>query len=323
VRVGTEGREATVSRTNEAIGVAMNRRRSARSWRSRTRLGCWFLAAMLSLVGHVSAEIYFAPDNVLDPAKRTMAGSSDASLPYIYIEPHECCFDISEPLLVTIYAVNRSGGNLTIDWNSILGALSLEAVGPGTVTPKNRGGRLAPATIPQSGLGSHEINLKDFFGVRGASVYRLSFSKPLEDGRIHFAKPVTFLVEDAAALEKFGESLEAGPGRNTAVDMLKRNPIFASGTEPKTYGNDAWWQEPEMTRIEWAGSITAARACWESGMDELTKREAAPEHLRALEALVDRILLLSDDFRVPPAHELFPWKFRADDYLPPKAREEI
>jgi len=281
------------------------------------------LSAILVFAANLSAEIYVPPDNVLDPAKKTEARSADYSLPFIYLEPYDCCYDIAQPLRVTIYAVNRSGGELTVDWNSIVGALSLEAVGPGAATPTDNRPRLEVTALPRRALARQEINLKNFFQIRGASVYRLSFSKPLDDGRIHFAKTVTFLVEDEVALEKFAESLEAGPGRNTAVEMLKHNPIFACGIEPKTYGNDSWWQEPEMNQIRSAGSYTAARACWDTGLKELSIPESSADGLRAMEAIVDRILFLSDDFRVPPTRDLFPWNLREENQNLATAHERI
>ena len=57
------------------------------------------------------------------------------SQPFLYLEPHDCCYDLRGPLMVTIYAVNRSGKPVVVDWSAIVEALSLEAVGPGSAKP--------------------------------------------------------------------------------------------------------------------------------------------------------------------------------------------
>src|SRR5688572_27060279 len=77
----------------------------------------------------------FRPDrpgipNVVDPAvidTRRM----DVSLPFLYFEPRHCCFEVSQPLAVTLYAVNRSRANMKVDWSAVIAAMALEPMGPG------------------------------------------------------------------------------------------------------------------------------------------------------------------------------------------------
>src|SRR5439155_18556793 len=87
-------------------------------------------------LGAIQAEIYFLPKNVSDTAMRGGTLATDTSLPFIYLEPHEVCFDDQKPITVTVCAVNRSSGTLKFDWQFVLQALSLEPVGPGTTHPR-------------------------------------------------------------------------------------------------------------------------------------------------------------------------------------------
>src|SRR5688572_4450291 len=142
------------------------------------------LVLILFAPASAAAEIYVPPGNVRDPASKSKDTAADLSLPYVHLEPHDFCFDAARPLTVTLSAVNRSGKRLTIDWRAVTASLVLEPVGPGRVTPvRNRPAQDAVEVGPTD-LAQITIDLKDYFTVEGAAVYKLSYSRPLDEGRV-------------------------------------------------------------------------------------------------------------------------------------------
>ena len=250
--------------------------------RSRTQIIARSIAVVILLPSVAAAEIYLPPAHVRDPAQPTKQGEADTSLPFIYIEPHEACFDKRERQFVTLYAVNRSGKPLNVEWSAIVEALSLEAIGPGLARPWLPRQPFASVEIPDTSLTTLTLNLKKHFDLQGASVYRMSYARPLSDGRIHVATPVSFVVEDVSAIEKLAEGIDAGEVRNTIVELLKCNPLFASGVGPKTYGWDKQrWSQVEMTSVQWQASVAQATARWQEAIERLTVKDGPAGNVRA------------------------------------------
>lgn len=252
------------------------------------------------------AEIYSPPNNVKDPFKpATDRRQVDSSLPFLYLEPHDVCFDAAKPIPVTIYAVNRSAAAIRLDWRAIVESLTLDPVGPGSVTV---GGRLPfdPVNLKPNDFAKITLDLRERFAPAGGSVYRLSYARPLDDGRLHVAGAAQFVVEDFAAVDKLAAALEAGAGRNTVTELLKRNAFFAFGGTPKTYGWDVetWHNRPEMLATRWDEPLRAADKLWREGLVRLTDGGGHP---RAAMALLDRLLALSDNFRGTPGLSLREW----------------
>ena len=215
----------------------------------------------LLLPAAAAAEVYTPPANVRDPSQQAKVQWCDRSLPLIYLEPHDFCYDIARPLAVTLSAVNRSKEPQSIDWRAICGSLVLEPVGSGRVTPVRN--RPTPESVPLASmdLAQVTIDLREWFQIEGVGVYRLSYARPLEDGRIHIAAPARFVIEDDAAVEKLAAELDAGPVRETFAVLLKDNPVFAAGGLPKTYGWDRqeWGSRPQMLHSPWDEALHAAR----------------------------------------------------------------
>jgi hypothetical protein len=284
------------------------------------------LVIALLVPSFASAEDYTPPDNVQDPARQAKDQSSDLSLPFLYLEPHDFCYDITRPMPVTLSAVNRSKKPLTLDWQAFVASLLLEPVGPGHVTPVLN--RAAPESVLLASmeLAQFTIDLEDCFEIEGAGVYRLSYVRPMEDGRIHLAVSAQFVIEDDAAVDEFAAILDAGPARDTFSALLKDNPIFAVGGGAKTYGWDdqRWRARPQMLRSQWDEPLAVAQQLWRAEIDMLTKRDSPAGHGRATVALVDRLLLLSDRFRVEPgsdfANRVGGW---STTYLPPREQEQL
>src|SRR5262249_51545657 len=255
------------------------------------------LVVALLLPAPAAAEDYVPPDNVRDPARRSKQTSSDPSLPFIYLEPHDFCYDTARPLPVTLSVVNRSGEQLMIDWGAVVGSLVLEPVGPGRVTPVRN--RPAPGSVALASpdLAQVTIDLRDCFKIEGAGVYRLSYARPLEDGRVHIAAPVRFVIEDDAAVDQLAAALDAGPARDTFAALLKDSRVVAAGGGAKTYGWDAGQggTRPQMLRGQWDKTLPAAQQSWRQGIDRLTEKARPAGSDRTLEALIDRLLLLSDN----------------------------
>src|SRR5687767_2200960 len=134
----------------------------------------------------ILAEVYRPPGNVIDPAMVDRAKTADSKLLFIYLEPHEACFDLTKPLTTTIAAVNRSPTTAKVDWQAIVESLSLEPIGPGVSKPITSDKRLEPIEVPPGEMAALRVDLKERFAIQGASVYRLSYVRPLDDGRIHF-----------------------------------------------------------------------------------------------------------------------------------------
>jgi hypothetical protein len=130
------------------------------------------------------------------------------------------------------------------------------------------------------------------------------------------------VAEDPAAVEKLAAGLAAGPGRDSVTALLKANPLFSAGVQLKTYGWDAQaWPEPAMHRARWDDGRAKAVAAWRDGIGQLTGK---PADGRAAEALVERLLALSDGFRVPPIQNLFePLDVRIAEHLPAADRERV
>jgi hypothetical protein len=260
------------------------------------------IVAVLLLPGVAAAESYLPPRNILDPADLKDRDKIDESVPFVYLEPHDVCFDVARPLTVTVYAVNRSGKPVTIDWPAVVESLVLEPVGPGSVRPARGKTRVEAEEVGAQGVGHVTIDLSERFEVSGPSVYRLSSSRPLADGRVHVAPPVRFLVEDQTAITKLAAGLDPGPAREAFVALLKANPLFTTGGEPKSYGWDlqVWGKHSEMGKSQWDEPIKHANQRWRDGITLLTGPDAPTSHAKALTALMDRLLLVSDNFRSLP-----------------------
>ena len=293
--------------------------------RSNCRILFALIVVAMSVPAAAFGEIYFPPRHVRDSANPTKEGEPDLSVPFIYLEPHEGCFDMNQPLTVTIYAVNRSGKSLTVDWNEILGSLSLEAIGPGKARPLQPRPKLDSTEAGLRVFASQTINLKDFYELKDASVYRLSYVRPLSDGRIHVASPVSFVVEDSAAIDSLTKELDDAAARQCVAELLKCNPHFAQGPVLKTYGWDQdSWPQPEMREIRWQWQVGKATARWQQGIEGLARQGATDSEVRALETIVDRLVHLSDNLRIPLGDRPFYLLTRpVDKNLKPQGRERI
>lgn len=270
------------------------------------------------------AEDYVPPHNVKDPLKPAAKRlHTDSSLPFIYLEPHDCCFDSTKPISLTIFAVNRSAAVMAIDWRAIVASLSLEALGPGKTKPTAGKPNFDSLQLKPNDFARISFDLRDRFGPSGGSVYRLSYSRPLDDGRFHVADAVQFVIEDFAAVDKLAGQLEAGAGRNALADLLKHNVFFAGGGGLKTYGWDAiqWHELPEMLTARWDEAINNDDKRWREGIGRLTDGGGHP---RAMAALLDRLLTMSDQFRGQPNQSLRELlDQRVDNGLSPAERERI
>ena len=60
-------------------------------------------------------EPYTPPGNVSDVLNRPER-QTDLSLPFVYLEPHQFCYDKAGPLEISLFVVNRSNQPQTIDW---------------------------------------------------------------------------------------------------------------------------------------------------------------------------------------------------------------
>src|SRR5262245_10135230 len=260
------------------------------------------VVALLLLSSVATAEIYLPPKNILDPADAKKREKIDETVPFIYLEPHDVCFDVAKPLTVTVYAVNRSDKPVTIDWPAVVESLVLDPVGPGAVKPARGKTRVEAEEVAPTGVGHVTLDLAERFEVAGPSVYRLSYSRPLADGRVHVASPVRFLVEDQVAVTKLAAGLDPGPARDTFLALLKANPLFTGGGDLKTYGWDRqiWGKQPEMGKNQWDEPFRQADQRWREGITLLTSPDASASHAKALTALMDRLLLVSDNFRSLP-----------------------
>jgi hypothetical protein len=264
----------------------------------------WVVAALVLLPIQAPAELLsLPPDNVKDPARPSKGCQADSSLPFIYLEPHDCCPDLGGPIPVTLYAVNESEKTLNADWPAIVESLVLEPIGPGQVRPLGKRAVGKSAEIQRGSLVSFTVDLRDRFEIRGASVYRLVYARPLEDGRVHIATPVQFVIEDGRDIDKRAEALEAGPARDTFAALLKANPLFAEGVVPTLH----WWnrfdppKHPELFEGRWEKSYQAASIRWREGIKRLMEKPPPIGHVRAYEALLDRLMFLSDGFRCTPS----------------------
>jgi hypothetical protein len=232
------------------------------------------LVVTLLLPASAAAKYYFPPANVRDPSQQAKVQACDRSLPFIYLEPHDFCYDIARPLAVTLSAVNRSKKPQSIDWRAICGSLVLEPVGSGRVTPVRD--RPTPESVPLASmdLAQVTIDLREWFQIEGVGVYCLSYARPLEDGRIHIAAPARFVIEDDAAVEKLAAELDAGSVRENFAVLLKDNPVFAASGLAKTYGWDRqnWGGRPEMFHGRWDEALGAARQSWREGIERLTDK---------------------------------------------------
>ena len=157
------------------------------------------------------AEVFLPSDNVRDPAKLGR-GETDKSVPFVYLEPHEFCYDLTRPMPFTLHAVNGSGKPVTVDWAVYAAALVLESLGPGQVTPVRAVKSPGSVELVAGGTASVTIDLKERFKIEGASVYLVTFARPLEDGRVQIAGQARFIGEDFAAIDKLAAGIEAGPG---------------------------------------------------------------------------------------------------------------
>ena len=284
------------------------------------------LVVTLLLPVSSAAEVYTPPNNVRDPSRQAKVQWCDRSLPFIYLEPHDFCYDIARPLTVSLSAVNRSGKPQTIDWLAICGSVVLEPVGSGRVTPVRN--LPTPESVPLASkdLAQVTIDLREWFQIEGTGVYRLSYARPLEDGRIHIATPARFVIEDDDAVEKLAAELDAGPVRETFAVLLKDNPVFAAGALPKTYGWDRveWGGRPQMLHSPWDEALQAASQKWREGIERLTEKTLPAGGNRALETLIDRLLQLSDGFRVDPGYDFVDHlDARVTACLPPKGQERL
>ena len=264
------------------------------------------LAALLValLPPTAAAEISFPPANYRDPAHKSVLPLSDESLPYVYLEPHDFCFDAAGPLRVTLSVVNRSHKAMAVEWRHVIGGLVLESIGPGRATPAGRTpAPPAAVELAPAGLAQITIDLRDWFAVEGAGVYELSYARPLPDGCIHIGEGARFVVEDDAAIHKLAAALDAGPVRDTVVALLKDNTVFAGGGGHNKL--DGWdWHfgraRPAMPGGKWDKPLDAAKQTWAKGIERLMSKDAPAGSARGVAAIVDRLLFLSDDFRSDP-----------------------
>jgi hypothetical protein len=263
---------------------------------------------MLFAISTVTAEPYSPPDNVADPLKGEER-QSDPSLPFIYLEPDQVCYNSGEPLEVSIFVVNRSEKPLIVDWGGIVRSLALEPTGPGRVRPQpTRWQAPGPVKLGPVRVTQLSLDLRQVFAVAGPAVCRLSYARPLQDGRVHIAPVVRFLVEDYAAIDRL--TLNGWPNderrRAQMAKLLKGNPLFSDGGVAKTYGDDVglWDGRPEMHTIRWQAGQQEAEESWDDAFKTLAENKPTDEE-RVLETLIDRLLYVSDNFSSPPVQGSF------------------
>jgi hypothetical protein len=263
---------------------------------------------LLALPAAAQAEIYVPPQNVIDPLKPGVMrlDQSDDALPYIYLEPHDFCYDLAKPLRVTVFAVNRSREKMTVNWPEVVGSLVLEARGPGQAVPRKGADRPRERVeVAPRSVASLTVDLHQLYEVRGESVYRLQYVRPLADGRTHLSSPVQFLVEDDQAINRFVGAIWPDdnhvPARAVVAELLRDNPLFARGGELKTYGWDAmeWRDHQEMHTVTWDKPLRDALAFWRSRLFTLAETEKLEDQVKAWHALTDRLIFLSDGLSAP------------------------
>lgn len=272
------------------------------SWRlNATKL--LFVSALLAGVASVYAEPEGLPQNIIDPNLPidTRATQVDASLPFIHLEPHDFCFDVNEPVLVTIYAINLSKGRLTIDWDAIARGLVFESLRAGTSNPqKDVAPIMAKSEIERFTLASHTVDLKSYFEIKVPSVYRLQYIQPLKDGRLHFCNPVQFIIEDDAEVDRLVSTTwpEEHAIRPIIAELLKANPLFVKGNGPKTYGWDDLNPEgnPERRTAKWDKAFHSAAKLWQNKLPRISDEIAQADRIRAMNVILDRSMLLSNKF---------------------------
>jgi len=261
------------------------------------------LVALLPLAAAAAISLP-PPANYRDPSHKSVLPLSDESLPYVYLEPHDFCFNAAGPLRVTLSVVNRSHKAMAVEWRHVIGGVVLESIGPGRTTPARRTpAPPAAVELAPAGLVQITIDLRDWFAVEGASVYELSYARPLPDGRIHIGEGARFVVEDDAAIDKLAAALDAGPVRDTVLALLKDNTVFAVGGGHKKM--DGWdWSfgraRPVMPGGTWDKPLDAAKKAWAKEIERLTSKDAPAGSARAVAAIIDRLLFLSDDLRADP-----------------------
>lgn len=271
-------------------------------------------------------RLYTPPANVRDPSRQATVKRCDRSLPFIYLEPHDFCYDVARPLTVSLSAVNRSKKPQGIDWRAVCGSLVLEPVGSGRVTPLRNRPMPESVLLASMDLAQVTIDLREWFHIEDVGVYRLSYARPLEDGRIHIAAPAQFVIEDDAAVDKLAAELDAGPVRETFAVLLKDNAVFAAGGLPKTSDWDVmeWDDRPQMLHAPWDEALGAARQSGREGVERLTEKALPVGRNRVLEMLIDRLLQLSDGFRADPPYDFVNHlDALIVDCLPPKDQERL
>jgi len=72
------------------------------------------LVVTLLLPASAAAKYYFPPANVRDPSQQAKPQACDRSLPLIYLEPHDFCYDIARPLWKSTH--EKFSAEQTWDW---------------------------------------------------------------------------------------------------------------------------------------------------------------------------------------------------------------
>ena len=93
-------------------------------------------------------------------------------------------------------------------------------------------------------------------GQRCPAIYRRSYARPREDGRIHIATPARFVIEDDAVVEKLAAELDAGPVRETFAVLLKDNPVFAASGLPQAGSHMPTWRQSAIIKARTQGACT-------------------------------------------------------------------
>lgn len=271
--------------------------------------------ALTLCVCHCLAEPYLPPQN-FEPAPQTPAGPPwrhhDPSLACVYVEPHDVCFDIRNPIRVTLVAVNRSSKPMIIDWDVILNGLVLSSRGPGKAAPlKGIPYTGAPVHLGPMDFAATTVNLRSCFAINGPSVFRVQYRRPLADGRTHISCAVQFLVEDDEAVQRLTARGWDGapPIRRTLTQMLLNNPFFSFGVAEKSRGR----QDPLLKRRRklperaWLSKEAEAWKIWRDGLEKLTLDAEPPDRAKALTLIVERLLLLG-------GHPNCPWHPQCHPY---------
>lgn len=246
------------------------------------------------------------PPNIEVPAESELPEklTTDPSLPHLFVEPHNFCFDAVDALPVTIFVVNRSPDKVQIVWRTIENALHLKSHGSGMVAPIQRDADEGQSTeIAPMGFAKKQIDLRALFTVPAGSVYSLQYRRKLTDLRFHVSGTVQFLVEDGKAIDRLLTDTfpEDTPTRDTTARLLKANPFFAVGTQSKTYGWDAmsWTTDEDMRQVAWTKKLDHANSAWKDSLAHIRQKASLEDDVRARAVILDRLLALSNNLACP------------------------